>query len=105
MLRGGGRAYHRGLSVDVDKNDGHWHGLYQQIPTASRLWHQDISWGEPAEIMQAKADKCCPRCGAIRGEGYVDKHGNPILGGFELIFDTADVFGARCLCNNCGFSF
>jgi hypothetical protein len=67
--------------------------------------NQTISWGSPAEITQAKSDKVCPRCGAVRGEGYINNHGKPIPGGFELIFDETDTFGARCLCNNCGFSF
>jgi hypothetical protein len=55
--------------------------------------------------MQAKFDHACPCCGAIKGEGRILKNGRVIPGGFELIFDPMDVFGARCRCGNCGFSF
>lgn len=67
--------------------------------------NQKMSWGEPALIMQTKFDRCCPRCSAIPGEGYKTKSGRIIPGGFELIFDETDDFGARARCVNCGWSF
>ena len=67
--------------------------------------NQKVSWGEPPQIAQTKADRRCGCCGAVRGEGYITKSGMVVPGGLELVFDRGDVFGARCLCRNCGFSF
>ena len=99
-LHNNGSAYHRGVNVDDPE-----HRVFRNVPTASLNWSQSISWGEPAEVTQTKADRRCGRCGAVRGEGYVTKSGTVVPGGLDLVFDRGDVFGARCLCNNCGFAF
>ena len=54
-----------------------------------------VTWGEPAMIVQAKMDKCCPRCGLDR------------FGGFELGREDGEVFGAYCpeSGGGCGWSF
>ncbi|MHC4346725.1 MAG: sialidase family protein [Planctomycetota bacterium] len=89
-------GYRRGVNVDDPKRR-----VYHPVLSGSNT----ITWGEPAEITEAKADRACPYCGAIKGEGKILKNGRVIPGGFELIFDLTDTFGARCLCGNCGFSF
>jgi hypothetical protein len=52
-----------------------------------------IGWGEPAQIAQAKIDKCCPVCSTTRENG------------FDLGIEpgTDEIFGGKC--NNCGWSF
>jgi len=55
-----------------------------------------ISWGKPAEILQAKADKECPRCGAKRIPTLKKDY-------IEFGYENGRMFGA--LCHNCGFSF
>ncbi len=76
----------------VDGPDGH-RGVYHNIPTADDHINQRITWGEPAEITQVKFDKCCPRCGLQRAEG------------FDLMLGRE--FGARCPVEDggCGWSF
>lgn len=41
---------------------------------AKRQYANRISWGEPAEICQAKLDKCCPVCGKTRADGFELDH-------------------------------
>ena len=60
---------------------------------------------KPLDIVQTRYDKSCSRCGAVKGEAHITKSGTVVPGGLELIFDRGDMFGARCLCHNCGFSF
>jgi hypothetical protein len=56
---------------------------------------QQVSWGEPAMIVQAAKDKVCSRCGLSRAAG------------FDLGIENGRVFGARCPADagGCGWSF
>ncbi len=55
-----------------------------------------ISWGRPAQILEAKHDKRCPVCGRIRGLGFVRKDGSVQRGHFDIGFDESGCYGARC---------
>jgi len=57
--------------------------------------NQRITWGEPAILTQVQFDKCCPRCGLQR------------MDGFDLGMIKGRAFGARCPVSDggCGWSF
>lgn len=65
------------------------------MPDSNEAGNQKITWGEPAMIVQAKLDKCCPRCGLDR------------FGGFELGVEYGEIFGAYCPDDaaGCGWTF
>ncbi len=83
-------AYHKGRFV-FESNTGEQSasGLTQVISTKA----SKITWGEPAQITQAKLDKACPRCGAHSGDEN----------DFRFDMNTENgIFIAKC--HNCGWS-
>lgn len=92
---GPGRATRQYKPTEGDNENPHLRSLYHVIPTGDDGTNQRISWGEPAILMQVQFDKCCPRCGLERADG------------FDLGIEFGRVFGARCPTEDggCGFSF
>lgn len=79
-----------GQYVCYDPDTDKWYGIR---PTADS--GAGITWGEPAVLMQVQFDKCCPRCGLERRDG------------FDLGMVRGRVFGARCPVKDggCGWSY
>ena len=68
--------------------------LYQEIQTRSSGVNHRMTWGKPAQIVQAKLDKMCPMCGAMPAmeQDFC----------FDMGYENGQLFGA--LCWNCGWS-
>jgi len=92
-------------ATDYVKSDGH------SIPTdphkmkrfggATPNLSKHISWGRPAQILEAKYDKTCPVCGRIQGPGYTRKDKSVQRGDFDIGFEGGKCYGARCLTLTC----
>lgn len=78
--------YAKYKTVDIDE-PGH---LFHYLP---RVAGNAITWGEPAQICQAKMDKECPICENTRQSEMP----------FELITEENEITGAYC--PKCGWSF
>lgn len=50
---------------------------------------------KPLDILIAKTDKRCPKCGAITGPGKTRK-GKVLRGDFDLGIEEGKIFGGRC---------
>ncbi len=88
-----GRATRHYKPIDGENEDLQLQSPNHIILTGDDGTNQRITWGEPATITQVKFDKCCPRCGLERAEG------------FDLMLGRE--FGARCPVEDggCGWSF
>lgn len=71
-------------------------GIDYDAQQASKLPGNDISWGEPAKICQAKIDRACPICGARARD--IQYSGTQLIAGFE-----SD--GKEGMCGGCGYAF